>query len=159
MQLRILVGVVLTLAVNGVPRAAEAQTQCRASMKNEWLRKPAAWQDGAEVNGSLVQPVSRSVSTAEAMLEKRDAVALSPSSVVKFLGRANVPPSTGRRLRPYLVRAVFPTPAPTLKVRWSGNDLHVFAGGLGCFAFTKQPIVLFLDREPTSIYVMASAAL
>lgn len=159
MQLRIFVGVVLTLAVNGVPRAVEAQTQCRASMKNEWLRKPAAWQDGAEVDGSLVRPVKRNISTAVAMLEKRDSVDLTQSNVVKFLGGADVPPSTDGHLRPYLVRAVFPTPAPTLKVSWSGNDLHVFAGGLGCFVFTKQPIVLFLDREPTSIYVMASAAL
>jgi hypothetical protein len=94
------------------------------------------------------------------MLQAPSIVPLNNAEVARF--SALTPKeiaSKGERFRPYLVRAVFPSSNPQLTVQWSGSDLHVFAAGLGCASFEQRPIIVFLDRKPKVIFVMASAAL
>ena len=150
---------VLVLSVSITPVAATAPVKCDASTNSDWLRQPIKSLTGARIETSRVQAVRQNISAASAMLENRHFVVLSKRDLVKFVGTTAMPQPTGSYVRPYLVRAVFPTPSPHLEVRWSGGNLHVFSAGLGCAPFTKHPIVLFLDRKPANVYVVASAAL
>lgn len=151
--------VMMAMIVASSPTTAFAQPQCDASISSEWLRPPSDFRVDATIRGSLVLPVVRDVAAATAMLEKRAIVLLTPDGFVRFAGTVPMPQGIDERLRPYLVRAVFPTLNPRLDVRWSGRDLHVFATGLGCSPFMNHPIIVFLDREPVGVFVMASAAL
>ena len=157
---RALVLFAFTLLTGGIPGgSASAQHTCDIPTTNEWLseRSPPTGGDVAEVDSALVHPVTNDLALAIATLGVADVVELSSEAVVRFVGRA--PEHTSPDTRPYLVRAVYPTPRPTLALSWNGNELHVFAGGLGCSPFTKHPVVVFLDRRPASVRVMASAAL
>jgi hypothetical protein len=149
---------VLMLTILVLPQTAMAQSSCRRSIKNEWLQRPIASQRGAEIESANVLPVNKNIVEATATLDDRHFVALAVSDLRKFVeGPLHTPSHTGRS-RPYLVRAVFPAAAPSLHVRWSGSDLHVFAGGLGCAPFRKQPIIVFLHKKPANVYVMATSA-
>ncbi|WP_375288439.1 hypothetical protein [Sphingomonas sp.] len=135
------------------------QAECAFAAANEWLRQPSASDEGSVVSNILIRPVDRNVAAAEALLDERSILALDPNQVSTFVGDEDIHRIASKGSRPYLVRSVFPTPVPKLDVRWSGVDLHVFASGLGCFKYTKRPLVIFLDRKPAKVYVMASAAL
>jgi len=105
----------------------------------------------------LVRPVSKDLQRAISLLRKRSAILLSDRDVARFGGALRQ--KRDRRLRPYLVRAVFPTSNPMIRVSWDADSLFVFAAGLGCSPYVKHPIVVFLDREPKRVFVSASAAL
>ena len=135
---------------------AAAQYQCTAPTSNSWLRQAPASTPETRIDDRFVRPVTRALPHAVAMLKKQALIRLSERDVKRFTG--TVIPSD-QSLRPYLVRAVFPTATPNLELSWGGSSLHVFAAGLGCAPFTKHPIVVFLDRKPHRVFVMASAAL
>ena len=60
------------------------------------------------------------------------------------------------RLKPYLIRAVFPSPNPEdLGVRWRGETLYVRASSYSCTRFTNHPIIVFLQRRPKAVKVKA----
>lgn len=147
----------LTACAGAIPR--QSQSACTLPTTNEWLKQAPAtdWARFARVDASLVQQVSNDVPSAVALLANEDAVQLSPEQVQRFAGRPpeDVPSGTAA----YLVRAVFPTGRPSVSVGWYQNDLHVFAGGLGCAQYEKRPIIVYLGRHPHNVFVSASAAL
>lgn len=61
------------------------------------------------------------------------------------------------RLRPYLVRGVLSGLPPV--ARWHGDLLSIESVGIGCGAFTKLPVIVYLEREPAAVIVAASAIL
>ena len=147
-----------TILISSGPAAVDLNRQvvCREPTTNEWLREaPAANRSGfTQVDPSLVVAVTSNVSSAIGLLSHDEVVAITPQQVRRFTGLAGRLAGT-----PYLVRAVFPTSRPSVSVSVHGTDLYVFAGGLGCAPYQKQPLVVFLDARPTDVFVAASAAL
>ena len=129
---------------------------CREPTTNAWLRQePVADRSGfTDVDKSQVLDVSADLEAATALLATAGSVEITPQQARQFSGQSSLPGG-----RPYLVRAVFPTPHPVVNVNWRGADLYVFAGGLGCAPYEKHPIVVFLDKQPIQVFVSATAAL
>jgi len=144
------------LALVASSASAAAQWQCKEPTSNEWLKQAPATTKETAIPEALAQPVTNELTEAVARLSSRDFVRLSQADANRFTGQAS--PSDGKR-QPYLVRAVFPVGSPSLRISWSGDDLHVFAEGLGCAQFVKHPIVVYLERDPKHVFVMATAAL
>jgi hypothetical protein len=120
------------------------------------LREGSSPSDGfAEIDRSRIHIVTRDLDAATARLSARSIVPLGRAQLSRFLGE--VPASPAKGLRPYLVRAVFPVLNPVLGVRVQGSALTVLAGGLGCAPFVKHPIIVYLEREPVDVFVIASA--
>lgn len=147
----------LALLLILVATPADAQFQCTEPTTNEWLLQPATSIDGETVAASRVRPVVSDLPLAIEALKNQPIILLSAKEAARFAGPDAA--DKGARLKPYLVRAVFPSSRPRLDVRWSGKDLHISAAGLGCAPFTKHPVVIFLDRKPEKLFVTASAAL
>lgn len=149
----------LVLAVCAGATPSQSQPACTLPTVNEWLKQAPAtdWAGFAELDASLVRQVSNDIPSAVALLANDGAVPLSSEQVQRFAGRpaGDVPSGT----LAYLVRAVFPTGRPRVSVGWHKNDLHVFAGGLGCARYEKRPIIVYLGRRPDNVFVSASAAL
>lgn len=144
------------LADSGLHGRAAAQQTCNASTQSDWLTsRPWTGGETSEIDRRLVHPVETGLDSAIAMLAVEDAAELTADDLSRF----GVAAADEAGLRPYLVRAVFPTANPYLTAAWSGDTLHVFAAGLGCFPFAKHPVVVFLPRRPTGVRVGASAAL
>jgi hypothetical protein len=136
-----------------------AQFKCDASTSSKWLHSPAGFKDGSVIPKSLIQVVDRHFAKASAMLDRRPYAALRADQVTQFVGDAAFSKRATSEFHPYLVRAVFPTPNSNLELRWVGDDLHVEAAGLGCAPFSNRPIVVFLNRRPASVFVIAAGAL
>ena len=132
------------------------QSSCREPTTNAWLRQgPVADPSGfMPIDESQVLNVSAGLEAATTLLMTADAVEITRLQARQFSGQSSLPGGT-----PYLVRAVFPNSHPAISVSWRGTDLYVFAGGLGCAPYEKRPIVVFLDRQPTQVFVSAAAAL
>ena len=143
------------LATLVLTQAGMSQPACDAPATNEWLRPGTAAPSGPALDASLVHPVTVDLADAAALLAGRPAVLLTWQDAARFVP-GEVP---ARQYRPYLIRAVFPTPNPTVRVSWVGADLHVIANGLGCAPFLKHPLVVFLNRPPRQVFVWASSAL
>lgn len=157
---RALVLFTITLLIGGVScGSASAQQTCDIPTTNEWLSVRSPWIGGTftEIDSALVHPVTNDMALAIAMLDRTDVVELNAEAVIKFVGAAAG--QSRPDARPYLVRAVYPTSRPSLALGWSGSELHVFARGLGCMPFIKHPVIVFLDRRPERVRVMAAAAL
>ncbi|MNS43312.1 hypothetical protein D3C72_757100 [compost metagenome] len=132
---------------------------CNLPATNEWLQRPPPT-DGAsfkQVDASLVWEVTNDAQGAVAALTTEAVVEISREQVRHFAGEAAG--SAAPNGVAYLVRAVFPSRWPSVRVEWSENDLHVFAGGLGCFRYEKHPVIVYLNRRPANVFVSASAAL
>ena len=139
-----------------LPRAASAQWTCSLPATSEWLREGSPPSDDfAEIDRSRIHIVTHYLDTARTMLSARSIVPLDRAQLSRFLG--GVPASPAKGLQPYLVRAVFPVSNPVLGVRVQGSALTVLAGGLGCASFVKHPIIVYLEREPVDVFVIASA--
>lgn len=149
----------LALVVSTAPATVSAQPACEAPASSAWLRQSSGPATNVRVDPSRVHPVIRDLPVAIGMLSIEHALALSQHDAMRFAGAGAGMPPPPDGLRPYLVRAVFPTANPQLDVRWSGSDLHVSAAGLGCAPFKDHPIVVFLERSPAAVFVMATAAL
>jgi len=104
-----------------------------------------------------LREVSNDVPVAIALLATEEAVKLTSEQVQRFAGEPGHLGGSGTT--PYLIRAVYPTASPSISVGWHGNDLYVFAGGLGCAPYEQHPIIVYLDWPPASVFVSASAAL
>jgi hypothetical protein len=135
--------------------AAEAQFQCNEPTSNEWLNDGQSKGHDVPVQSSQVGQVSSDLMEAVSLLSAESAIRLDDRQVAEFTGR----PSSSKGHKPFLIRAVFPTGNPLVHVSWEGENLFVFAEGLGCFAYTKHPIIVLLDRPPKRVFVSASAAL
>lgn len=147
----------LTACAGGMPDPNEPA--CNLPTTNEWLRNPppADRAGFASIDASRVRKVSNDLPAAIALLAADDLVQISSTQVGQF---TQEPPGEGPAgSTAYLVRAVYPTPYSVVRVGWLMNDLHVFAGGLGCAPFEKHPIIVYLDRQPESVFVSASSAL
>jgi hypothetical protein len=136
---------------------ATAQFTCALPTSSEWLKQGDSSGPVKQLGEKRVRPVSAHQAGAVAKLVRRSAVLLTEAEVRKFTGEPSS--ISDRALRGYLVRAVYPTANPALDVIWDGTRLDVFASGLGCAAYVKHPIVVFIKRPPRRVYVMASAAL
>ena len=148
---------VMALVASTGPAPVTAQPGCAAPVSSAWLRPLPPPDKNVRVEPSRVHPVSRDLRAAVGMLRIQHVLELSQDDVVRFAGVGM--PRQPAGLRPYLVRAVFPTSNPQLEVRWNGIALHVSASGLGCAPFTDHPIIVFLERGPAAVFVMATAAL
>lgn len=139
--------------------ANDSQSTCNQPTTNAWLRdnRQADWTGWTDIDASLVQQVSNDIPAAIALLATESAVQLIAEQVRRFAGEPAQ--LRGSETTPYLVRAVFPPAHPSISVGWHGNDLYVFAGGLGCAPYVQHPIIVYLDRSPASVFVSASAAL
>jgi hypothetical protein len=148
----------LTAAVVALaPVPAAAQNGRTEPTSSEWLRQAPNPQPPKRLSDDQVSPVAHELPEAIARLERSPAVPLRDSEVQKFLGRPA--PDADRKLRAYLVRAVFPSAHSMVHVRRDGSRLDIFADGLGCAPYTKHPIIVFTDRRPRRIYVMAGTVL
>jgi hypothetical protein len=148
----------LVLAVSLTTAPASAQFTCAVPTTNEWLKHGDGSGPSKQLSEGRVRPVTDRIADAVNKLEGPSVVALSDADLKRFIGQVSGAGSSPG-FHPYLVRAVYPTGNPSLDVRWNGKRLDVFARGLGCAAFVKHPIVVFLERRPRRVYVMASAAL
>lgn len=138
--------------------ASDRQSTCNRPTTNAWLNAPQSdWTGWTDVDASLVQQVSEDLPPAIALLATESAVPLTAEQVRRFTGGSAHLGGSGTT--PYLIRAVYPTANPSISVGWHGNDLHVFAGGLGCAPYVERPIIIYLDRSPARVFVSASAAL
>ena len=148
------------LILAGFGSSAAAQYQCNLPTTNEWLRGEV-YREGpdSEIGEDLIFPVSINLPRAIALLKKDSAVAMSVAQARQFAG-PDLKLPVNRRLKPYLVRAVFPSGDPTTGLSWGPHSrLRVFAEGLGCNLYVKHPIIVFLDRRPKQVFVVASGAL
>ena len=149
----------LILVIASSTSAAVAQpSSCIMPTTNEWLMQGDSSGPVERLHTDRVRPVSEHVPEAIAKLATRSAVPLTNAEVRRFTGKPSATVSR-QSLRPFLVRAVYPTPHPTFDLGWDGTRLDVFAGGLGCAPYVKHPIIVFLERKPHRVFVMASAAL
>ncbi len=139
--------------------ASASQSTCNQPTTNPWLKdnRQNDWTGWTDVDASLVQKVSNDIPAAIAVLATDGAVPLTEEQVRLFTGESAH--LGGSDTTPYLVRAVYPTAHPSISVGWHGNDLYVFAGGLGCAPYEEHPIIVYLDRSPARVFVSASAAL
>lgn len=158
-----LVYAVLTLGVSA-PEQAKGDVafvqRCDLSTAHEWLVSPTDgdWRAAGALDPRLVMMVSLDVAAEAAeLLVKSDAIPISAAQVLRFVGAE--PGDMPANMRPYLVRAVFPSPNARVTVERLDDDLNVFAGGLGCFPYKKRPVIVYLDRAPDRVFVSAAAAL
>lgn len=141
--------------------SAPPQVGCNLPSHTDWIRAGMPKGEGRAVAQSLVHPVIVGLPRAVASLRSAPVRPLTADQAVTFAGpqlRAKLQ-QAGPGLKPYLIRAVYPTGYPSFDVRWHGDDLYVHGGGLGCAAFTNRPIIILLRRAPKRLFVAASAAL
>lgn len=157
-----LIGLLIPLSLAGpLASPALAQSACNAPSRDEWLTSPpvgATEQVVPIAPFQLFQIPSPMVDEAIAMLVTAEFVPLDRSDLVRLIGD-NGFPGVEMRLRPYLVRAVYPVANPQFLPAWRGNVLRIEAYGMGCAPFVKHPVVIYLDRVPARIEVRASADL
>jgi hypothetical protein len=148
----------LLAASLAVAPLGDSQFQCKQPAANEWLKQGTYKGPGPQVSSDFIRPVTKDLPGAISLLKKRSAIRLSEKNLGRFVGR-DFRWTQDRRLKPYLVRAVFPSGNPMVGADWDGDDLYVFAGGLGCAAYKKHPVVMFLGRKPKRVFVRAMSAL
>jgi len=140
--------------------AAPLQSWCNLPAHASWMRPGTRNEGGRAVPASHIFPVVSGLSRSVESLRHRPIRLLDAAEAAKLGGTGIRTAMRGqRRLRPYLVRAVYPTRHPTIAVRWYGDHLSVNSGGLGCFPFTNRPIIVLLNRAPKQLFVDAHAAL
>lgn len=150
----------LALAVLATPASACAQQfRCDAPSHDEWMT-PWVARDGESpiAAASIVTIDPATAGEAIGLLQSSAAVELDSAQFAHFAGAgSNARPGPGEK--PYLVRAVFPSPNAIVEASWFGDVLRVSAGALGCAPFLKHPVILLLNRVPVTVDVQASAAL
>jgi hypothetical protein len=133
---------------------ASAQQGCDKPYTNEWLTQSPG-DSPVAFDSPQVVPVTRHLVLAIAKLDSASIVPLPPDQVLRFTGAMITQPG----LQPYLVRAVFPTLRPHIGIAEKGNNLTIFADGMGCAPYVKHPIVIFLKHKPNRVFVSAAAVL
>lgn len=138
---------------------AAAQFDCPAEGSVPWLsRTSEAASPAAIIPNSLVHRV-RSDMRDEAKLRLAEVtfVELKPDEVGRFMGDRIAMPTQNEPsgIKPYLVRAVLANPGAIFQVGWSGTRLIVDTGGMGCFRYVEEPLVVWLDRTPSVVLSFA----
>lgn len=138
---------------------AAAQMSCPNTPLDPWLRAYPA-QSSSQYD-SVPQENARLVIHDEGdalrMLVGEAIVPLSHAQAEQFSGAAA---PEDRTLRPYLLRAVSANRGGRLAgVDWSGDDLIVSTGTLGCPAYVHQAVIAYLHQRPVELYVHAMTAL
>lgn len=141
------------------PHPPVSSHPCGPTLTSDWFSEPAPrdWTGIELVPVKLVLEVQDTGGTAATLLARVDALLISPAQVQQFTGHPGPIPAPGTSA--YLVRAVYPTQGSKVEVGWHEDDLHVFAGGLGCPRFQKRPVIVYLDRLPRNVFVSAMTAL
>jgi hypothetical protein len=150
----------LMLSACALARASPGpEFRCDLPTANAWLTSaPEGFRDRPPIDPSQIQPVREGVDEAAATLAARSARPLTPAEAARLTGLSA--PAGSAALRPWLVRAVYPVSSPLVGAAWLDSDrLVVTADGLGCAPFVKHPLVLWLDRAPGELFVVATAAL
>ena len=144
-------------------RTASPRT-CNEPTENEWLTARSAVSAQTFSAKKFTLPSNRilivesDLEEAVARLQKPTVIPLKAREVRKFTGRSFE--YAGRaNLKPYLVRAVFPTSNPRISVTGYGEVTEVAAAGLGCHPYLKHPLVLFLKHPLQKLIVSAHAAM
>jgi hypothetical protein len=116
----------LTAAIVALaPVPAAAQNGCTEPTSSEWLRQAPNPEPPKRLSDDQVFPVAHELPEAIARLERSPAVPLRDPEVQKFLGRPA--PDADRKLRAYLIRAVFPSAHSMVHVRRDGSRLDIFS--------------------------------
>jgi hypothetical protein len=97
--------------------------------------------------------VSHHVSSAIALLQQRPFEPLSIRQARRFNGDER----HAEGLRPFLVRALLvPEQGNGVShIGWDGHTLEVIGEGMGCPRLAKHPIIVFLERAPTEVFIEA----
>jgi hypothetical protein len=135
---------------------ADAQYHCSAPTHNQWLTRASGVATERHLPEEQVRSVSQELEATIELLASKSSVQLSDAQVLRFTGQKTI--AAGDR-HPFLIRAVFPVAKPKLDVFLNGDALEVSASGLGCAPYVMHPIVVFLERAPTQVFVTAAAAL
>lgn len=139
----------------GLVLAQSAQHTCPPVAPDAWLRQQPAISTSEIVPHAAL--VRENEAEALALMEDQEVVALTATQAARFgaTGGAADP-----RLRPYLVRAVAANGGARLMgVERSGDDLVVTTGSLGCPAYIRRAVVVYLDRPPVRVFTSAMTAL
>lgn len=152
--------------------SAIGQPACEASAYSPWLvqtgyrdkiQKPVPlWMVFAVRAERRASAIDRLRDTPTREINRREAERLSGDPVLKFAHPRlpqYSPAALKKRLRPYLVRAVYPVAHPRVEVGWAGTRLIVRTTGMGCVPFTEQPLVIWLRATPRTVVTWASADL
>jgi hypothetical protein len=134
-----------------------AQYRCTAPAHNEWLTRGGGVAIGKRLPEDRVRSVTQQLDPTIELLNSKSSVLLSDAQVRRFTGK-DIPTKSGD-WKAFLVRAVFPVANPKLDVLWDGDALEVSAFALGCAQYVKHPVVVFLERAPSQVFVTAGAAL
>ena len=86
------------------------------------------------------------------MLPENGILPLDEKSFSDLFGE-NLPRVGDSVLKPYLVRGLQINEGAQFEVWMHGADLKVFSATLGIGPITRVPIVVFLPRPPTTLYV------
>lgn len=149
------------LAIITVDGLQGQQTKSPANASN-WIRDETSGcslQDQIKVDKSKIvdiNPADRGL--AVKLLENESTVPLSRGRFKELVyGREPsdfLPPSDRSHMRPYLVRAVSAnTTNRSISVRRCHQDLLVFRGSLGGDGPQKDPVIVFLESRPRSVFV------
>jgi len=103
---------------------------------------------GNELLGDAV--VDRAVADAEA--ESRLPGAPKPSESIGYAQ------TLYGKLKPYLVRGVAANSNSVFSISWCGTDLCVGNGALGKVNYERKPLIVYLEKEPTALWVNAVSA-
>ena len=140
--------------------ATPAQGWCNLPTHTPWMRPGNRTQHGRAVPSSSLFPIVADVPRAVRSLHDRPVRLLGTAEAAKLGGtKVRTALQKHRRLRPYLIRAVYSTRKPNITVRWQGDHLYVSSDGLGCFAFTNRPVIVLLGKAPKELFVQAHATL
>jgi hypothetical protein len=156
---RVLAILMLLAAAPG--RARSTEFRCDLPTANPWLTSaPEGFRDRPPIDSSRIQPVSVREPMAEAVARLADR-SVSPLTRAQAARLTRAPAPVGASApRPSQVRAVYPGPNPRVVAIWIGRPrLVLSADGMGCARFVKHPLVLWLDRGPARLFVVAGATL
>jgi hypothetical protein len=104
---------------------------------------------GTELLGDAV--VDRVIADAEA--ESRLPGASEPSESIRYAR------TLYGKLKPYLVRGVAANPGKSVfSISWCNTDLCVGNGALGKVNYERKPLIVYLEKEPTALWVNAGSA-
>lgn len=110
------------------------------------------WHDIPDDQVANVRPDHRL--EAIALLETQDSLALTQEQVEAFTARKRSDAKGTGNLTPYLVRAKSASLTNrTVLPSWCGEDLQVFTGSLGGHTPQKDPVVLFLEKQPRKVFL------
>jgi hypothetical protein len=151
---------ILPLSLALAACASGSPFRCDLPTSNPWrTQAPEGFRRLPPIEAWRIQPLPEThVPEAVARLSDRSVSALTPEEAAELTGAAR--PAGTEALRPWLVRAVYPAANAAIGAAWlDGDRLVVTADGMGCAPFVQHPVLLWLEREPMQLFVVADAVL